>query len=322
MSTESCPRVLALSGGVGGAKLAHGLYSILPDWQLQIVVNTGDDFEHLGLHISPDIDTLLYTLSGLANPATGWGRDGEQWLCMEALSQLGEADWFQLGDRDLAMHLSRSHRLRQGSTLTQITQYQAERLSIQARITPMSDDAVPTRVHTDAGRLDFQHYFVKERCLPQVHALEYTGADAAQPAPAALAALQDETLEAVIICPSNPYLSIAPILALPGFREALRNTRAPVIAVSPLVNRKAVKGPTDKIMRELSIQVSSASIANHYADCLDGLVIDYSEQTLAHTLPLPTLVTNTLMQNNDDRCQLAHACLNFASELKQAKNQN
>lgn len=315
----TAPRVLALSGGVGGAKLADGLYKALAANELQVLVNTGDDFQHLGLHISPDIDTLLYTLSARANPATGWGRQDESWRCMDALRELGQADWFQLGDRDLATHITRTHLLGQGHSLTQVTASLARQLGIQARITPMTDAPAPTRVQTADGWQDFQHYFVRQQCKPCVSAI-HCGANNSTPLPSELLPLLRSTqLDAVVLCPSNPYLSIDPILAVPGLRDALRASPAPVIAVSPLVDGKAVKGPTDKLMTELGISVSSRSIADHYGDLLDGLIIDHSEQALAEQLPLPVLVTATLMRNSSDRQRLAIQALTFAAELRSRK---
>jgi LPPG:FO 2-phospho-L-lactate transferase len=246
-------RIIALSGGVGGAKLALGLSRVLPPGDLTVVANTGDDFEHLGLSISPDIDTLLYTLAGLDNPATGWGRRDESWNFMAALEALGGETWFRLGDRDLATHIERTRRLRAGESLSQITDDFRRRFGIAARILPMSDDPVRTRVKTKDGWLDFQPYFVRHRCEPVITAIEFAGAADARPQPELLAALADPALSAVIICPSNPFISIEPILALRGVRAALRDCAAPVVAVSPIIGGHAVKGPTAKMMQELGL---------------------------------------------------------------------
>ena len=245
--------VLALSGGVGGAKLALGLYRVLPPGALTVVANTGDDFEHLGLAISPDLDTLLYTLAGIDNPATGWGRRDETWNFMAALERLGGETWFKLGDGDLATHVERTRRLAAGESLSQITDDFRRRLGISARLLPMSDDPVRTRLLTAEGWLDFQDYFVRRQCAPIVREIAFAGAAAARPHPDFLAALADPALRMVVICPSNPLISIDPILSLPGVREALRACRAPVVAVSPIIGGKAVKGPTAKMMAELGL---------------------------------------------------------------------
>ncbi len=234
-ASEKKDRVLALSGGVGGAKLALGLRNVVPPGKLTIVANTGDDFEHLGLHVSPDIDTLLYTLAGLDNPATGWGRRDETWTFMAALAGLGGETWFRLGDADLAIHVERTRRLRAGELLSDIIADFAERLGVRAGIVPMSDDPVRTRVRTASGWLDFQRYFVEQQCRPEVAEFAYDGAATAKPHAAFVASIGDPELRAVVICPSNPFISIEPILALPGVREALRACAAPVVAVAPII---------------------------------------------------------------------------------------
>src|SRR4051794_3004183 len=260
MSADSGP-VLALSGGVGGAKLALGLYRVLPPDRLTVVANTGDDFEHLGLAISPDLDTLLYTLSGQANPELGWGRGGETWTFMKALEALGGETWFRLGDGDLATHIERTRRLRAGESLSAIIDDFRRRLDIRARLLPMSDDPVRTRLRTAQGWLDFQDYFVRLRCEPAVAELVFAGAETSRPHPDFMTALADPELRAVMVCPSNPFISIDPILAVPGIRDALRACRAPVVAVSPIVAGQAVKGPTAKMMAELSLPVDAATPA-------------------------------------------------------------
>ena len=252
--------MLALSGGVGGAKLALGLYRVLPPDTLTVVANTGDDFEHLGLAISPDLDTLLYTLSGQANPELGWGRRGETWTFMAALEALGGETWFRLGDGDLATHVERTRRLKAGESLSAISTISAAGSASRARLLPMSDDQVRTRLRTDAGWLDFQDYFVRLRCEPIVRELAFAGAGDARPHPDFLAALADPKLRAVVLCPSNPFISIDPILAVPGVRAALRACRAPVVAVSPIVAGQAVKGPTAKMMAELGLPVDAATL--------------------------------------------------------------
>lgn len=308
--------VVVLCGGVGGAKLALGLYRTLPSGSLTAVVNTGDDFEHLGLRISPDVDTLLYTLAGIANPSTGWGRRDESWQCMQALEALGGETWFQLGDRDLAMHLRRTQWLAEGGTLSHFVRDIAARLGIAADILPMSDQWVQTELDTDRGRLSFQAYFVRQACEPTVRALHYTGARAAKAAPGIVAALQQGNPEAVIIAPSNPYLSVAPMLAVPEIHNALLETRAPVVAVSPVIGDCAVKGPTAKIMRELRLPPSAITVAEYYGDLIDGFVVDSRDEQLAKAMPVPSLAIDTLMVSVKDRERVARSVLTFAQELK------
>jgi LPPG:FO 2-phospho-L-lactate transferase len=304
---------VALCGGVGGAKLALGLSRLLGP-ALTVIVNTGDDFEHLGLNISPDIDTVVYTLSGLADAERGWGRAGESWNFMEALGQLGGETWFRLGDRDLAMHAERTRALRSGTALTEFTIAMAKRLAISSTILPMSDDRIETIVFTDQGELTFQRYFVGLQCAPAVRRLEFRNADRAAPSAKVLAALKDPDLAAVIICPSNPYLSIDPILALPEIRKTLENIAAPIVAVSPLIGGKAVKGPTAKIMAELGLQGDSRTIAQHYG-FIDGLIVDETDSNEARKLNVPVYITPTLMRSLEDRDWLATQCLVFARSL-------
>jgi LPPG:FO 2-phospho-L-lactate transferase len=308
--------VLALSGGVGGAKLALGLYRILPPDCLTVVANTGDDFEHLGLSISPDLDTLLYTLSGQDNPELGWGRVGETWNFMAALEALGGATWFRLGDGDLATHVERTRRLKAGESLSAVIDDFRRRLGIAARLLPMSDDPVRTRLRTSEGWLDFQDYFVRLRCAPVIDRLEFAGAETARPHPDFLAALADPNLRAVVICPSNPFISIDPILALPGIRAALRECRAPVVAVSPIIGGKAVKGPTAKMMAELGLPVDAATVARHYRDFLDLYIADEEDAAAVAGLEMPVVLTRTLMQSLADREALARTVLAAADRLR------
>ena len=308
--------VVALCGGIGGAKLALGLYRVLEPGALHVIVNTGDDFEHLGLHISPDIDTVTYTLAGINNPDTGWGRKNETWTFMEALGELGGDTWFSLGDRDLAIHVERTRRLRAGESLSRITRDFANRFSVNAHLLPMSDEPVRTVVETDEGDLPFQEYFVRQKCHPVVRGIRYDGADTAMSLRGAIRALGQQGLRAVIVCPSNPFLSIDPILAVPGMRESLALCRAPIIAVSPLIGGRAVKGPTAKIMDELSIPATAAAVANHYGELLDGIVIDSVDASEGEALPIPCLVTRTLMMTLNDRDNLATKVLDFADRLQ------
>ena len=291
--------VLALSGGVGGAKLALGLYRILPADTLTVVANPGDDFEHLGLTVCPDLDTLLYTLSGEANPELGWGRRGET--------------WFRLGDGDLATHVERTRRLAAGDSLSAIIDDFRRSLGIAARLLPASDDKLRTRLETDRGWLDFQDYFVRLRCEPAVRRLEFTGAESARANPDVLASLADPGLRAVIVCPSNPFISIDPILAIPGMRHALRACRAPVVAVSPIIGGKAVKGPTAKMMAELGLPVDAAAVARHYRDFLDIYIADESDRDTVSRLDIPIVLAPTLMVTLEDREALARIALRAAA---------
>ena len=308
--------MLALSGGVGGAKLALGLYRILPPDTLTIVANTGDDFAHLGLSISPDLDTLLYTLSGNDNPELGWGRRGETWTFMAALEALGGESWFRLGDGDLATHVERTRRLKAGESLSAISDDFRRRLGIAARLLPMSNDPVRTRLHTPDGWLDFQDYFVRLCCTPVIDRLEFAGAGDARPLPGLLAALADPQLRAIVICPSNPFISIDPILAVPGVRAALRHCRAPIIAVSPIIGGKAVKGPTAKMMAELGLPVDAAAVAHHYRDFLNLYIADEEDAAAVAGLEIPVVLTRTLMQSLADREALARAVLAAADRLR------
>jgi LPPG:FO 2-phospho-L-lactate transferase len=313
----TCDKVIALCGGIGGAKLALGFYRLLGA-NLSVVVNTGDDFEHLGLNISPDLDTVLYTLAGLADPERGWGRAGETWQFMGALRDIGGESWFQLGDLDLATHVQRTDWLRSGRSLSAFVEHAAIQFGITAHILPMSDDAVHTIVDTDEGNLPFQQYFVRRRSEPVVRAIRFNGAEEASPAPGVLDLITDGSVSAIVICPSNPYLSIDPILAVPGTIAALMTARAPVIAVSPIIGGKAVKGPTAKIMQELGIANTNASIAAHYRGLIDGIVIDEADADDRLRIDVPVLVTRTMMRDLADRERLAGEIITFAGSLKRS----
>jgi LPPG:FO 2-phospho-L-lactate transferase len=307
-------RVIALCGGIGGAKLARGLYELLGP-ELTVIVNTGDDFEHLGLTISPDVDTVLYTLADLNDQERGWGRADETWNFMSALAEIGGETWFQLGDRDLALHVERTRRLREGQSLTRVVTDVARRFGISANILPMSDDPVRTIVDTDEGALPFQNYFVELRCAPAVRAIRFDGADSANVSPDVAAAFRQPHVAAIVICPSNPYLSVDPLLAVPGMREQLRRAEAPIVAVSPIIGGTAIKGPTTKIMAELQIEATNESIARHYGGVVDALVIDRVDAADIASLPLPALATATLMNTLEDRVALARDVLDFARDL-------
>jgi LPPG:FO 2-phospho-L-lactate transferase len=310
--------VVALSGGIGGAKLVLGLSRVMPAADLLVVANTGDDFEHLGLAISPDLDTIMYALAGLDDPQRGWGRRDETWTFMAALAALGGETWFQLGDGDLATHVERTRRRAAGEPLSAITADFCRRFGIAARLVPMSDDLVRTRLRTGEGWLDFQDYFVRRRCAPVVRELAYDGAAAARPHPDVLATLADPRLRAVVICPSNPFVSIEPILAVPGLRAAIAACAAPVVAVSPIIGGRAVKGPTAKMMAELGLATTATAVARRYQDLLDGYVIDHADAADAGELGIPVTVAHTLMTTLADREALARHVLATADALAKA----
>ena len=307
--------VVALSGGVGGAKLALGLSRVLPPEDLLVVANTGDDFEHLGLSISPDIDTVMYTLSGFANLELGWGRRDETWSFMETLAAIGGEDWFRLGDRDLAVHVERTRRLLAGESLTAITADLCARLGVPCRVVPMTDDRVRTQVRGADGWIAFQDYFVRQRCAPVVRELAFEGAATARPQPDLMAALSDPRLAAVVICPSNPFISVEPILAITGVRAALLSCAAPVVAVSPIIAGRAVKGPTAKMLEELGMEVSAASVAWRYGDLLDGYVVDHADAGTLLNGPR-VFAASTLMTTLADREALARVVLDAAAALR------
>ena len=298
--------IIALSGGIGGAKLALGLSRVLPPEELLIIANTGDDFEHYGLTICPDTDTLLYTLAGLDNPQLGWGRADESWAFMETLAALGGADWFRLGDRDLALHVLRSHRLRAGDSLSAITDEFRQRFGIGPRILPMSDDPVRTKIGTDQGWLDFQDWFVRLRAEPLARAVKFAGVEQARPQPVLLEALRAQP-RGIVICPSNPFISIEPILAVPGLRDAIAASGAPVVAVSPIIAGQAVKGPTARMFEALGVTPSAAAVAARYGDLLDGYVMEHGDDGTGIT---PRVFhAATLMRDLADKTALAQQVL-------------
>lgn len=314
----STPRYLALTGGIGGAKLALGLATILSPDEVVFVANTGDDFDHLGLHISPDVDTLVYTLAGEANTETGWGCRDETWQFMAALERLGGETWFHLGDRDLAMHVERTRRLAAGQSLTEVIFGLASALGVAHRLLPMSDDPVRTRVGTPQGWMEFQHYFVREKCQPAVIGFEFDGADAAAPQMDIERCLISPELEGVIICPSNPFVSIDPILAVNGMRKLLQNCDAPVMAISPVIGGEAIKGPTVKMMKELGVPNSAAWVASHYRDFLDGFMLDSIDAHLSQDIEATGLAVTqaqTVMSTLEERVNLAQSSIDFLTGL-------
>jgi len=304
--------VLALSGGVGGAKLVAGLAAILPPDRLTIAVNTGDDFEHLGLTICPDIDSVIYALAGLNDTVRGWGVADETWQAMDMLGRLGEAQWFNLGDRDLGMHLARSWRLRNGESLSEVTTRLAQALGIAHAVVPMSDAPVRTQVETADGWCDFQRWFVGDQCGPAVRAIRFDGVDRAEPAPGFADALARDDLSAIFVCPSNPFLSVDPILAVAEVRDAMMRRSVPVIAVSPLVGGKAIKGPLARMLADLDRGCDNRAIARHYAGLVDHIVIDCQDSADGadlRALGLSVTVEPTVMKDHTDRMNLARAVL-------------
>ncbi len=308
--------VVALSGGVGGAKLALGLSRVLPAEELLIVANTGDDFEHLGLAISPDIDTVMYTLAGLANPELGWGRHDETWSFMETLASVGGETWFRLGDRDLAVHVERTRRLRAGETLSAITADFCRRLGVGPRVLPMSDDPVRTRVRTDEGWIDFQDYFVHQRCEPVVHEVAFHGAETACAQPGFLAALADPGWRRW--SSAHPIRSSASSRSsrCPACAEALADCAAPVIAVSPIIGGRAVKGPTAKMMTELGMTPSAGAVARRYGDLIDGYVVDFADMDQVAAIGPKVTLGQTMMTTLADREALARTVLGAAGVLR------
>jgi len=303
-------KIVALAGGVGGAKLADGLAQVLKPEELTIVVNTGDDFEHYGLYISPDLDTICYTLAGKANTETGWGRADESWNMIESVATLGGPDWFRLGDKDLGTHLERTRRLKEGDPLSKITHDFCKAWKIEHKILPMSDQPVRTMVQTDEGELAFQEYFVHRSCGPRVKGFRFENADKAEPAPGVIEAIQ--TADAAVICPSNPWVSIDPIL------QVIKSIDKPAVAVSPIIGGRAVKGPVAKMFMELGIEPSAFAVANHYAGLVHGFVLDQIDSQLIESvrgLNMQTYVTNTLMKSLDNRKHLASEILNFIGEV-------
>ncbi|MGI9478543.1 MAG: 2-phospho-L-lactate transferase [Hyphomicrobiaceae bacterium] len=310
-------KIVALSGGIGGAKLALGLKRVLPIGSLTIIANTGDDFEHMGLSISPDIDTLVYTLAGLSDTDRGWGRADETWTFMDSIRALGGETWFNLGDGDLAMHVLRSARLAEGDSLTTITADVCATLEVGARIIPMSNQPVRTRLRSDDGWLDFQDYFVGRRAQPVVHEIAYVGSQTAEPAPGLIDALGASDVAAIVICPSNPLISIEPILAVTGIRQALRQASAPVIAISPIIAGQSLKGPTAKMLRELGYSVSAATVLQRYNDLLDAYIADPRDMKALEAVSQETALVpaDIMMVSLDDRDRLARTVMDVAKRF-------
>jgi LPPG:FO 2-phospho-L-lactate transferase len=309
-------KVCALAGGVGGAKLASGLQDVLSPGDLSVVVNTADDFDLWGLHICPDLDTVMYTLAGMSNPETGWGIVGETFEALNMAERYGEEAWFKLGDKDLATHVLRTHRMRSGETLTKITAGISGALGLESSVLPMSDDPVSTVLETPEGRLEFQEYFVRRGQRDEVLGIRLRGIEEARPTEGVLAAIGDA--DAIIFCPSNPIVSVGPILALPGMMEALASSLAPKVAVSPIVGGRALKGPADRMLASLGHEVSATGVARMYAGLVDGMVVDSAdekERTSIEAIGMRVLVTESVMRNDEDRARLASEALEFGAGL-------
>jgi LPPG:FO 2-phospho-L-lactate transferase len=305
-------KIAALAGGVGGAKLAHGLAQNLASEDLTVIVNTGDDFEHYGLYICPDLDTVCYTLAGLANPETGWGRVDETWNAIRNAAELGGPGWFNLGDRDLGTHLERTRRLKEGQCLSEITRDFCKAWGVRHTVLPMSDSPVRTIVETEEGDLPFQEYFVQRRCEPRVKGFRFEGAESAEPAPGVLEAIR--SADAVVVCPSNPWVSIDPILKVLSPLPGGDGSGVRVIAVSPIIGGQTVKGPAAKMYRELGIEPSALAVASHYRGLATDFVLDSVDKQLQGEikgLTMQTLVTNTLMASHDRRKSFAQELLLF-----------
>ena len=300
--------VLALAGGVGGAKLALGLARVLSPKELTVVVNTGDDEEFHGLHVSPDLDTVMYTMAGVVNPNTGWGYAGDTFNALNAIGQYGSSVWFNLGDKDLATHLVRSQLIKEGRTLSQVTDILCSALGVKHQVVPMSDGRIRTIVETEEGDLPFQTYFVKRRCEPKVKGFRYEMAPDVIPSPKFESSLQATDLSGIIFCPSNPFLSIAPILMLPGIKAKLQATNRTRIIVSPIVGDQALRGPAAKIMTELGYEVSCLEVARQYQGLCDVFVIDPVDQQYAQKiadLGMRPEIYPTVMDQEEDKTTLA-----------------
>lgn len=308
-------KYVLLCGGVGGSRLAAGFAAVLPPERLTIIVNTGDDFDHFSLRICPDLDTVTYMLAGLVDEERGWGRRGETWRAMEAMGALGGETWFNLGDQDLALHLRRTELLRSGRSLSDVTSDITRRLGVAHPVAPMTDDAVRTIVCTEAGDLAFQDYFVRRRAEPVAREILYIGAGEARASRGAIGALKDPDLRAVVIAPSNPVLSVAPILAIAGIGEAVRARRVPVIAVSPLIGGKAVRGPAAKLMNELGYPPGADGLDEYYRGLVDGLVVDFRDGPSSAGGEVRRFQTDTLMTGPEARMRLAKFCISTVENL-------
>ncbi|HVF92507.1 MAG TPA: 2-phospho-L-lactate transferase [Blastocatellia bacterium] len=310
-------KITALAGGVGAAKFLLGLSRVLSPEEITIIANTGDDIELFGLRICPDIDTLAYTLSGVINEETGWGIKGDTFESLKWMARYGEASWFNLGDRDLATHIHRTDRLRRGRSLAEVTEHISRALGVRERILPMTESYTPTRVVTDEGEMHFQEYFVRRRCEPKVREIKFDAIESARPGPGVESAIRDA--DAVIICPSNPFISIGPILAVPGVREALKETRATRLAITPIIGGKALKGPAAEMLRDLGHEVSARGVAGFYRELVDIFVLDQTDAELRpgiEALGPRAAILDTIMKTLDDKRRLAREVMRVLKDAR------
>ena len=313
-------KIVALCGGVGGSKLALGLNEILDQKNLSIITNTGDDFLYLGFYICPDIDTVIYTLAGINNPENGWGRKNETWKTLDVLKELGADTWFKLGDKDLAVHLFRSKEKRNGILLTTITRKISNKFGLRTNILPMSNHMVHTTLDTNIGEISFQDYFVRKKCEPVVKNIIFKSKKPVA-TDAVNRALKAQDLNGLVICPSNPYLSIDPILSIPRIKKLIQNLKKPRIAISPIVDGDSIKGPTSKIMQEMGIEVSSSSIAKHYQGLIDGIIIDQSDEAQVNNIEkmgIQVKLANIIVKTKTEKNKLAQESLEFLDEISKS----
>ena len=310
-------KIVALCGGIGGSKLALGLNNVLDQKNLSIITNTGDDFLYLGFYICPDIDTVIYTLAGVNNKETGWGREDETWKTLDVLEELGADTWFQLGDKDLALHLFRSKEKRNGELLTTITRKITNKFGLKTNVLPMSNHPVQTFLETEDGEMTFQDYFVRNKCKPKVKNILFKSKKPVA-TDAVKRSLMDKNLDGIVFCPSNPYLSIDPILSIDRIRKLIGNKKKPSIAISPIVGHDSVKGPTSKLMKEMGVEVSSLSIAKHYKGLIDGIVIDHEDENEAQKIRemgIEVKLSKIIVETKEEKMRLAKESLEFIKEI-------
>ena len=310
-------KIVALCGGIGGSKLALGLNNVLDQKNLSIITNTGDDFLYLGFYICPDIDTVIYTLAGVNNKETGWGREDETWKTLDVLEELGADTWFQLGDKDLGLHLFRSKEKRNGELLTTITRRITNKFRLKTNVLPMSNHPVQTFLETEDGEMSFQDYFVKNKCKPKVKNILFKSKKPVA-TDAVKRSLMDKNLDGIVFCPSNPYLSIDPILSINRIRKLIENQKKPRIAISPIVGHDSVKGPTSKLMKEMGVEVSSLSIAKHYKGLIDGIIIDHEDEKEAQKIRemgIEVKLSKIIVETLEEKMRLAKESLEFIKEI-------
>ncbi len=305
--------IVVLAGGVGAARFLQGVVQVVPQEEITVIANVGDDHEFYGLHVSPDIDIVLYTLAGLVDEKNGWGIHNDTYHTMQQLTSYGYEDWFQLGDRDLATHIHRTHLLRQGKTLSEVTDHLRQQLGLQLRVLPMSDQPVATHILTPRGLIHFEEYLVKYHCQDEVQDIQFVGAEQARPAPGVIDAIKQA--DAILIAPSNPLVSIGTILSIPSIHDALHEASGMIVAVSPIIAGAPIKGPADKLMRGVGREVSAVGVARCYRDFLDVMIIDKQDEHLIaaiEDLGIPALATDTIMRDQVTKTSLARTALSAA----------